>query len=148
MLRFVRAECNTEVQSTISPIQTKSKMSQCNFFPPKQSETIVGGSYYVAPATIKPVYRVHKNFGFYCGLHSSCRGSRERVCGPTAPPSRWASARASRSPSVSSASPACRAPPLLQNAGLLESPAFVIHGSIDLMKGLFKVSEVVLACPI
>ena len=33
------------------------------FFPPKQSETIVGGSYYVAPATIKPLYRVHKNCG-------------------------------------------------------------------------------------
>ena len=35
-----------------------------DFFPPKQSETIVGGSYYVAPATIKPPYRLHKIFGF------------------------------------------------------------------------------------
>ena len=35
------------------------------FFPPNQSETIVGGSYYVAPATIKPLYRVHKNCVFF-----------------------------------------------------------------------------------
>ena len=38
-----------------------SKKSVPFFFPPKQSETIVGGSYYVAPATIKPLYRVHEN---------------------------------------------------------------------------------------
>ena len=42
------------------------------FFPPKQSETIVGGSYYVAPATIKPPYRVHKIFGFIDGRRTAC----------------------------------------------------------------------------
>ena len=35
------------------------------FSPPKQSETIVGGPYYVAPATIKPLCRVRQKWSYF-----------------------------------------------------------------------------------
>ena len=36
-------------------------------FPPKQSEAIVGGSYYRAPATLTPSYRVQQNVKIFFG---------------------------------------------------------------------------------
>ena len=50
-------------------------------FPPKQSETTDGGSYYVSPETIKPL---HKNGDFYSGAlpPTECAGQASKLKEP------------------------------------------------------------------